>query len=263
MIQSLWSAATGMEAQQLKVDAIANNLANVNTPGYKAARVTFADLLYLSSGEPGEGAGQEAMQVGTGVRAGGIVRDFAQGPLEETGVPWDLALEGPGFLAVRAGDGQTAYRRGGSLHVSPSGDGRLLLVDEAGNPVLGGDGQPVALSPEEAASASVDAGGKLVVRGTDGLVREAGRLAVYVFPNPGGLSATGNGLFRPTAASGEAREARPEDGVAVRQGMLEGSNVQVVGEMVSLIVAQRGYELAAKAIQSSDQMLEIANNLRR
>ncbi len=259
MIQSLWSAASGMEAQQLKVDAIAANLANAGTPGYKASRVTFQDLLYLDAGSGKEGG----PQVGTGVKVADVRRDFAQGALEATGVPWDLALEGPGFLAVKLADGQPAYRRGGSMHLSPVGNDRLLLVDEQGNPLLDEGGRPVELTAADAAAVTVDPSGALAVPGSDGQPRPVARLGVHVFANAEGLSALGNGLYRPTPVSGEARAARAEDGVAVRQGMLESSNVQVVQEMVGLIVAQRAYELAARAIQSSDQMMEIANNLRR
>lgn len=259
MIQSLWSAASGMEAQQLKVDAIAANLANASTPGYKAGRVTFQDLLYLNTGSEQEGG----PQVGTGVKVATVRRDFGQGALEATGVPWDLALEGPGFLAVKLKDGQTAYRRGGSMHLSPVGGDKLLLVDEEGNPVLDEGGRPVELAAADAPSVTVEPSGALVVPGADGQPRSLARLGVHVFANPEGLAAMGNGLYRATSASGEARAAKAEDGVAVRQGMLEGSNVQVVQEMVGLIVAQRAYELAARAIQSSDQMMEIANNLRR
>ncbi len=259
MIQSLWSAASGMEAQQLKVDAIASNLANASTPGYKASRVTFQDLLYLGAGaEEGEGP-----QVGTGVRVATVRRDFGQGALEATGAPWDLALEGPGFLAVKLADGQPAYRRGGSMHFSPVGNDRLLLADEAGNPVLDDRGQPVEMAAADAAAVTVDPTGALVAPGSDGQPRQVAKLGVHVFANAEGLAALGNGLYRATPASGEARAAKAEDGVSVRQGMLEGSNVQVVQEMVGLIVAQRAYELAARAVQSSDQMMEIANNLRR
>lgn len=274
MIQSLWSAAAGMQAQQLKVDTIANNLANVNTTGFKASRVVFQDLAYVDLPTPGGAAAGSAagpagsattapavpLQVGTGVGPAAIVRDFSPGMLEATGEPFDLAVDGPGFFRVRLADGQEGYTRNGHFTV----DANRLLVDAAGNPLLTIGGQTITL-PQGWEQVTVQPDGQVVARMPGGALSTVGQVGLAVFTNPAGLEAAGDGIYRATDASGQAQAVAPGSAGAglVRQGFLEGSNVQVVNEMVNLIVAQRAYELNARAIQSADQMLEIANGLRR
>lgn len=259
-----------MQAQQLKVDTVANNLANVNTTGFKASRVAFKDLAYLdlpkggpaAQGAAAAGATPPApvVQVGTGVGPGTILRDFSPGQLEATGQPFDLALDGPGFFQVKLPDGTTAYTRSGHFTV----DSNRLLVDPAGNPVLTVGGQTITL-PQDWSQVAVEPNGNVTVIAANGTRSTVAQIGLATFPNPAGLEAMGNGFYRGTGASGAAQSVAPgTSGTgAVRQGFLEGSNVQVVNEMVNLIVAQRAYELSAKAVQSADQMLEIANNLRR
>lgn len=274
MIQSLWSAASGMQAQQLKVDTISNNLANLNTTGYKAARVTFQDLAYirLSSGAQataapqGTGASQvgRAVQVGTGVGPGSLVRDFAPGAMEATEQPFDLAINGPGFFQVKLASGEKAYTRDGHFFLSPTSSTQGLLVDAAGNPLLTKSGQTIQLRTDFQ-SVNIDRQGNITLVMPDGTTSSGGQIGLASFPNPAGLEGIGQNLFRETAASGKVKLDSPgASGLGqVYQGFSEGSNVQVVNEIVNLIVAQRAYELSSKAVQSSDQMLEIANNLRR
>ncbi len=271
VIQSLWSAAGAMQAQQLKVDTIANNLANVNTVGFKASRVAFQDLLYFTPAAPGQAwratagtAGAGRVEVGTGVVPVATVRDMTQGALESTEREWDLAVDGGGFFQVRLGDGTTGYTRDGSFRVSAGGDGELSVVDAAGNPLLDASGQPLRI-PSAAVRCEVDGAGNVTAILADGNTQQVGQIGLAVFPNPAGLEGRGGNVFVATAASGQAAVVTPGKGGAgeLRQGYLERSNVEVVTEMVSLIVAQRAYELSSKAVQSSDQMLEIANNLRR
>lgn len=268
MIQSLWSAAGAMQAQQLKVDTIANNLANVNTTGFKASRVAFQDLLYVSPAAPGQAwrsvSGAGRVEVGTGVMTSATVRDMSQGSLEGTEREWDLAIDGAGFFKVRLRDGTVGYKRDGGFRVSQDASGELLVVDGAGNPLLDASGQPLRL-PSGAVRCEVDAAGNVTAVMADGSAQAAGQIGLALFPNPAGLEARGGNILAAGDASGQAVDARPgEQGAGViRQGYLERSNVEVVSEMVSLIVAQRAYELSSKAVQSADQMLEIANNLRR
>lgn len=274
MIQSLWSAASGLQAQQLKVDTIANNLANVNTTGFKASRVVFQDLAYLTysaRGSQGTGTGNATtangaaaagplVQVGAGVGPGTLLRDLTPGQLEATEQPFDLAIDGPGFFRVKLADGSFAYTRNGHFGVNRD----RLLVDAAGNPVLTVGGQTITL-PQDWTMVSIEPNGNVVALLANGTSSSVGQIGVAGFTNPAGLEAMGGGLYRSTAASGDARVVAPgASGTGqLRQGFLEGSNVQVVAEMVNLIVAQRAYELSAKAVQGADQMLEIANNLRR
>lgn len=275
MIQSLWSAASGMQAQQLKVDTISNNLANLNTASFKAARVTFQDLAYtkvsgtVTTGAPqgvGTGGSQvgRLVQVGTGVGPGSVVRDFSPGALEATGQPFDLAIDGPGFFQVKLSSGETAYTRDGHFSLSPTGSNQGMLVDAAGNPVLDRNGQTIQLRTDYQ-SAGIDRQGNITLVMADGTTQSGGQIGLASFPNPAGLEGIGRDLYRSTGASGQATVGAPGGtGLGqVQQGSIEGSNVQVVAEIVNLIVAQRAYELSSKAVQSSDQMLEIANNLRR
>lgn len=260
-----------MQAQQLKVDTIANNLANASTRGFKSSRVEFQDMLYISpvpagaAGDAGDeqGAVPNVLQVGTGVSPGAIARDFSQGSVEDTGRELDLAIDGDGFFQVKLADGSTAYTRNGSFSLSKDSGGRFVLADSAGNPVLGKNGQPLTL-PQNWETIEIGSTGTVTARLSGGTVSSVGEIGIAYFPTPVGLEGIGGNLFRESAASGKAVQGKPGTDVGlIRQGALEGSNVQVIAEMVNLIVAQRAYEISARAIQGSDQMMEIANNLRR
>ncbi len=251
MLRSLWSAAAGMYAQQLRVDTIANNLANINTPGYKRVRTEFQDLLYQQLA--GDAAGV-TVEVGNGVRLSATNRIFIQGNLLETGNPLDLALEGDGFFVVNLPQGGRAFTRDGSFKLSS--DGRLV-TSEGYEVVMDGSGR----MPEGTVEISVAADGTVsaLVGGSD-QPREVGTLRLATFPNPAGLAAIGHNLYRETRASGEARYGAS---ARVVQGYLEAANVELVGEMVALIMAQRAYELNSRSVKAADEMLALANNLRR
>jgi flagellar basal-body rod protein FlgG len=262
MIRALFTAATGMTAQQLNIDTVANNLANVNTTGFKRSRVDFQDLLYQTSRMPGSPTAQGAdaptgTQVGGGVRPASTQRIFTQGDFQRTDNPLDLVIEGDGFFQVLRGDGTTAYTRAGSFR--KDANGRVVNPD-------GFALQPEITIPEQATDISV---------GTDGIVsvtlagnntpQQVGTIELARFVNPAGLNSIGRNLYLPTAASGNALTGAPgsQGFGTLSQGYVEMSNVKVVEEMVNLIIGQRAYEAGSKAVQSADEMLQQANNLRR
>ncbi len=260
MLRSLFTAATGMTAQQLNVDVIANNLANVNTTGFKRSRADFEDLLYQTLRQPGatQAAGElipTGVQVGMGVRPVAVSKYHSQGNYQNTENPLDLAIEGRGFFKVLKGS-EEVYTRGGSFKLTKEG----TIVDSSGNQL-----QPAFTVPEGTTSLVVDASGRITALGADGTELGSGQIQIYKFPNPGGLYAIGKNLFRVTPASGEATAGTPgtDEYGTIAQGFLEMSNVNVVDEMVNLIIAQRAYEANSKAIQTSDQMLQLANNVKR
>ncbi len=258
MIRALWTAASGMEAQQLSVDTIANNLANVNTTGYRRAKVAFQDLFYETL-RAGGLSPVGPVQVGHGVIAAVGQRSFQQGAIEPTGNPLDLAIEGQGFFVVSSGE-TTAYTRDGNFRLNAEGiivtSGGYQLQDEGGGELQ---------IPDNATDISIGPDGTITAREADGTIQTVGQIQLVRFVNPGGLEAIGNNLFRETEASGQVEEGTPasEGFGTICQEFLERSNVSVVEEMVSLIVAQRAYELNSKAVQSADEMLGLANNLRR
>jgi flagellar basal-body rod protein FlgG len=261
MLRSLYTAATGMDAQQLSMDVIANNLANASTTGYKAQRPEFEDLLsdtVRGAGTPDArgGANPAPMQIGLGVRAGSTTRTFAQGTLTVTSNPTDLAINGTGFFRVELASGDVAYTRAGNFTLDSNG----RLVTQHGEVV-----DPGITVPASTTSLTVGADGTVsaVEQGKTEPV-QLGQLNLYTFTNPGGLSDIGNNEFQPTSGSGEAQEGKAgENGVGtIAQGQLEGSNVQAVTEMVNMISAQRAYELNSKVIQSADQMLQKLTSLR-
>jgi flagellar basal-body rod protein FlgG len=263
MFDALAIGATGLVAQQASVDAIANNLANVQTTGYKKTRMVFSDLVapaQLAAQRVGGGlaAPLAALQgAGTGVAVPTPVRLFDGGDVKKTDSPWDVAIQGDGFIELAMPDGTRAYTRGGTLKVNA--DGQLATAD--GIPL-----KPGILVPDNAEAIIISATGRVQVRmpGQSTLV-EAGQLEMVRFANPSGLLAQSGNLYRATDASGEAIGGKPgEDGVGTLvQGALEGSNVKLVDEMVNLMVAQRAYEASAKVVQASDEMLGIVNGLRR
>ncbi len=265
MLRSLYTAASGMTAQQFNIDTISHNLANVNTTGFKKVRPEFQDLLYLTINRPvaperGAGGSPVGLSLGLGVRAAGSQAIFEQGNLQPTSNPLDLALSGPGFFVVKDPNEQLLYTRDGSFKLDAKGN----LVTTDGYYVQG-DGGNITIPPT-ATEISVARDGTIsYLAPGETKPGSAGKLRIVQFANPAGLDRLGRNLYRATAASGEAQAVDKTTGrsVTVEQGFLESSNVQVVEEMVNLITAQRAYELNSKAIQASDEMLSIANNLRR
>lgn len=262
MLRALRTASLGMTTQQAGVDNIANNLANANTTGYKRSTVVFQDLLYQNvqaagQGEAGGGAQPASLQLGHGAAAIATVRNFTQGGLTETGNPLDLAINGEGFLQINRPDGTIAYTRDGTF--SLSGDG--AVVSQTGLPL-----EPDISIPTEAVEIHVSQDGVVSVRlQGEPEMSEVGQLELARFPNPGGLIPLGGNLFEQSEASGEPTIGSPgQEGIGlVRQGFLETSNVDVVKEMVDLIAAQRAYEINSKMVNTSEDMLQIANNLKR
>jgi len=260
MIRGLYTAATGMLAQQLNLDVIANNLANVNTTGFKRSRAEFQDLLYQTlraAGTETEGGQQipTGIQIGMGVKPIAVDKMFSQGDYAETSRPLDLAIEGEGFFRVLR-NGTEVYTRAGSFKLNSNG----TIVDAEGNPL-----QPEFTVPADTVQLSVDTGGNVTALDTNGGELATTRLTLVRFQNPGGLLALGKNLYQATNASGSAIEGSPgEEGFGtIAQGFLEMSNVQVVTEMVNMIVAQRAYEVNSKAIQVADEMLGMAANVKR
>jgi flagellar basal-body rod protein FlgG len=262
MDASLRTSASGMMAQQTMIDVIANNLANVNTTGFKRSRVSFQDVFYelLQGPRPSgdlSGGTLGPLQVGRGVRVAAVNRIHAQGPMENTDRPLDMAIEGDGFFQVRRPDLTVAYTRDGSFSLSENG----ALVTEDGNEVL-----PGILVPQDATGISVSPSGVVsaTVQGATDPV-ELGRIELARFINPSGLLAIGQNQYLETPASGEPMIGNPdEQGFGrIQQGSLETSNVEIVQEMTDMIAAQRAYEINARAIQSADQLMQITGDLLR
>jgi flagellar basal-body rod protein FlgG len=259
MIDSLYIGATGLNAQQLNVDTVANNLANVNTTGYKRARVDFEDVMYRevrrANGVPGSESNAHLM--GSGVGVAGVHKLFAVGELKKSDNDFDVAIRGDGFLEVVLPDGNYAYTRTGRLTVNKDG----FLASAEGHAL-----RPSIAVPADAKSITISSDG--IVSATFGDSRaaeELGQIELANFSNTGGLTPAGENLYRSSEASGEPTYGKPgEEGRgALAQGYLETSNVKLVDEMVNLMVAQRAYEVSAKVIQASDEMMSMSNNLRR
>ena len=254
MNRSLWIAKSGMEGQQFKLDTIANNLANVATNGYKRGGVVFEDLMYDSLRQVGAASSDQTqlptgLQVGLGARVSASTRNFSQGNLQQTGNNLDLAIKGQGFFQVQMPDGTTAYTRDGSFQLDPAGQ-----IVTANGQVL----QPGITVPATAQTVTVAADGTVnVTVPGQATPQSVGKLELASFVNPGGLEPRGQNLYVETAASGTPGTGAPgADGRgALMQGYVEGSNVNVVEELVAMIATQRAYELNSKAIQTTDQML--------
>jgi flagellar basal-body rod protein FlgG len=261
MMRALWSAASGMIAQQLNVDTIANNLANVNTAGFKKTRVDFQDLLYQTLRVPGAPAAEgveipTGLQVGLGVRPAATAKIFTQGTFQNTGNPLDLVIEGEGFFQVLLPDGTKAYTRAGAFKLDSEGN----LVTSDGYPL-----EPSIVIPSDAIDISVGADGSVAVTvAGQAEPQTVGRLELARFPNPAGLAALGHSLFAATAASGKPITGTPGlNGFGtISQGLIELANVVVVEEMVNMITAQRAYEANAQAIKIADEILHLANTAR-
>ena len=271
MVRSLWSAATGMNAQQTNVDTIANNLSNVNTNGYKTQVNEFKSLLYQNIQTRTTSANGEqkpsSAQVGLGVRNASISSVFSQGSLIASESDTAFALDGKGFFAIKGEDGNTYYTRNGNFKFTLGPNGNMLATSE-GLPVLDSTGKAIELDEKYIISQiSVSADGELCYPDEKNNPQPIGILVgVFQFNNPNGLEKLSDSRYQQTAASGqpinEATNANVQK-TSVIQGYLEGSNVQVADEMVNLIVAQRAYEMNSKAITTTDEMMQTANNLKR
>ena len=262
MIRAIWTAASGMQAQQLSIDVIANNLANVNTAGFKRSRVDFQDLLYQTlrpAGAAGSGGSQipTGMQLGHGVRPSAIQRLFLQGDYQQTQNELDVAIEGSGFFQVSRSDGQVAYTRAGAFKLDQ--EGRIVTSE-------GFRLDPELTIPAGATKVSLAADGTVsVLQPGKTTPDEVGSISLVRFVNPAGLESIGKNLYLQTGASGDPTQGKPGDEGfgTLAQGFIEMSNVSVVEEMVNMIAGQRAYEINSKAIQTADEMLQMANNIRR
>lgn len=259
MLDSLYIGASGMHAQQLNIDVVANNLANVNTAAYKKNRVDFQDLLYRQIARANGLLGSEdnAYRVGVGTAVAGTEKVFTSGDIKKTDGALDFAIRGSGFFEVTLPDGNRGYTRSGTLEINRDGylvtsDGYLL--------------HPAVQIPSDTTQVSVDANGRVLatIPGETKPV-EVGQLELANFVNPAGLTPMGNNMYIPSQKSGEALLGLPtENGLgSISQGFLESSNVKLIEEMINLVIAQRAYEINAKVVQASDELLGISNNLRR
>lgn len=272
MMRSLWTGASGMKAQQTSVDTIANNLANVNTTGFKSQSTQFKSLLYQTLQERSTTANGNPKptnaQVGLGARVASINTSYTQGAQLASANNMACCINGSGFFAVSGEDGATYYTRNGDFNWSLNNAGGLILANAQGNPVLDRNGQRIEL-PEGAGSAGVSVGttGEVAYRLPDGTAVSTGQfIGLFQFSNPVGLEKQANNLLAESAASGPAMREDINPGLkpsSIAQGFLEGSNVNVADEMVNLIVAQRAYEMNSKVITTTDSMMDTANNLKR
>jgi flagellar basal-body rod protein FlgG len=261
MIRALFTSATGLNAQATVIDNTANNLANVNTNGFKKGQADFQDLIYVNERTPGAEAAQgqqvpTGLQIGSGVRVAGITKVFTQGGLVNTQNPMDIAIEGQGFLQVLMPNGDTRYTRDGALRLNPQGN----LVTSDGFLVT-----PQVTIPQDAVNVSVGADGTVSVTNAQGASSNAGQLTLVRFSNPAGLSAEGRNLFTESTSSGPPLTATPGvNGIGlIRQGFLERSNVDAVTELIGLILAQRAYEFNTRSVRTADNMLQATTELIR
>ncbi|MBU0960437.1 MAG: flagellar basal-body rod protein FlgG [Proteobacteria bacterium] len=260
MIRSLWTGTTGMNGQQLNLDVIANNLANVSTTGFKKSRADFQDLMYQIMKVPGSQTSADTespsgIQVGLGVRPAAVQKLFTQGDLIQTGNELDVAIEGAGFFQVELPTGVTAYTRAGAL--KRDGDGRVTNSD--GYPIT-----PGITIPDGSRQITISETGIIsAIIGDDTESTEIGTFETVTFTNNGGLVAVGKNLFRESNSSGTAQAGTPGgDGYGLLlQSFLEGSNVNIVEELTAMITTQRAYEINSKTIQTSDEMMQTTNNL--
>ncbi|NLY17730.1 MAG: flagellar basal-body rod protein FlgG [Clostridiaceae bacterium] len=266
MMRALWTASSGMKAMQFNVDTISNNLANVNTNAFKKEKAEFEDLLYvtLERAYMMENQGRPVnLQVGHGVVARSISRDFTGGSLQQTENQLDFAIVGSGFFSIRYSDQNIYYTRDGSFKLSVTDDGNMLTTSR-GYPVLDQNGEPIYFNyPLD--QMIVSEHGEISYRDEDGFSIPTGQtIGIFKFNNPQGLESIGGNLYAENSASGFAvfDDELGEPSI-IRQGYLEASNVQVVEEIVNLIIAQRAYELNSKAITTADEMMGMANNLKR
>jgi flagellar basal-body rod protein FlgG len=261
MIRALFSAGSGLNAQQISIENIANNLANANTTGFKARRTHFADLLYQNFVQPGTSAGSSTivpsgLQLGLGTRPTGNSVDLSQGSFQMTNNPLDLVIQGKGFFQIRRPDGTIAYTRDGSFQMNATGG----IVDANGNAL-----EPAITIPAQAQAVTIAQDGTVSYSLSAQTASQiAGQIQLANFPNPGGLNSIGNNLFLPTDASGEAATDVPggQSGLGtLQQGYVEASNVSVVEEFINMITSQRAYEADTKVVKAADEMYQAVNNL--
>lgn len=260
MIKALTTAATGLEAQQAKIENIANDLANVNTDGYKRSNTEFQELMYETIKEPGGalGAGSQSpvgIQVGRGVKVGASHKIFEQGPAKVTNSPFDLMIGGPGFFQVQTPQGEAAFTRTGSFHVDAQG---ILQLSNGAKLI------PQITIPRNALNVSISRSGEVraLLAGNEEAI--LGQIQLVSFPNEQGLMATGEGLYKASLASGQPVPGVPNEGGLghIEQGALEGSNVNVANSMVDMISTQRAYEMGTKVMNAADKMMEATINIK-
>lgn len=263
MFRALYTAASGMIAQQLNLDNIANNLANSSTSGFRQRRLQFNDLLYQNVVMPGAAATQQTtvaagLQIGLGTRATASEIIQQQGELDSTGNPLDLTIKGPGFFQVTLPSGETAYTRSGAFHMDAQGN----LVTADGNAL-----QPAITIPPDASSITIGEDGTVsVTKPGQSAAQQVGTIQLAMFANPGGLNSVGKNLFLSTTASGDAIVGTPggSEGLgALEQGYLENSNVSVVEEFIQMIMAQRSYESNSRVVRAADEMLQQLSTMTR
>ncbi|MCC5464212.1 flagellar basal-body rod protein FlgG [Pelosinus baikalensis] len=262
MMRSLWTAASGMVAQQANIDVVSNNLANVNTTGFKKSRSDFEDLMYQTIRQSGTATGADTqlptgIQLGSGVRQVATQKIYTQGPTQSTGNDLDMTIEGDGFFQITMSDGTINYTRDGAFKRDEQG----RIVNSEGYPL-----EPAITIPEGSSNIAISSDGRVSAKlAGQTASQELGQIQLVKFVNPAGLDSAGHNLLKETAASGTPVASDPGvDGTGtIMQKYLEMSNVQVVEEMVNMIVAQRAYEINSKAITTSDTMLEQAANLKR
>jgi len=263
MLRALYTAASGMIAQQMNLDNIANNLANSSTSGFRRRRVQFDDLLYQSLIMPGAASTQQTtiaagLQIGLGTRSAASEIVQLQGDFAATGNPLDLTIQGQGFFQVTLPTGETAYTRSGAFHLDAQGN----VVTADGNPI-----EPAITIPSGATSITIGSDGTVTVtQPGQTAAAQVGVIQLALFPNPGGLNSIGSNLFLATTGSGDPVVGAPggSEGLgSIQQGYLEQSNVDVVGEFVNMIVAQRSYEANSRVVQAADEMFQTINNLGR
>lgn len=261
MIRALYTAASGMNAQQMNLDTVANNLANASTTGFQERRMQFTDLLYENQVMPGSASSSQTtvssgLQVGLGVRPASAEIIQTQGELQTTGNPLDVAIQGAGFFQIELPTGEIGYTRAGSFHLDAQGN----IVTPDGNPL-----QPTITIPPNATNISIGSDGTVTVT-IPGQVQAstAGTIQIATFANPGGLNSVGNNIYLPTTASGDAivGQAGGSDGLGtLQQNSLEQSNVSVVEQFVQMIVAQRSYEANSRVVKAADEMMQQLNQL--
>lgn len=260
MIKALSSAATGLEAQQANIERISNDLANVNTDGYKRSRNEFQDLMYQTVKEAGGSLGASSqtpvgIQTGMGVKVGAAHKIFEQGPTKMTYHPYDIMIEGKGFFPIAMPNGEVAYTRTGAFHLD--NQGRLMLAS-------GGSLIPQIAVPSNALSVTITNSGEVKVQLPNQGESVIGQITLVTFQNEQGLTAMGNGMYRPNLATGQPQQSVPgENGVGLlQQGALEGSNVNVANSMVEMISTQRAYEMGTKVMGVADQMWSSTVNIK-
>ncbi len=261
MFRALYTAATGMQAQQTNLDTIANNLSNSSTAGFQSRRMQFQDLIYQNVVMPGAAASQQTtvatgLQIGLGTRSAASEILQLQGDLSQTGNPLDLAVEGQGLFQVLLPTGQTAYTRSGEFHQDSAGN----MVTADGNAL-----QPAIAIPAGATSITIASDGTVsVTLAGQTAAQQVGSIQLALFPNPGGLNSVGQNLYLQTTASGDPVVGTPGSNAGlgqIEQGYLEQSNVSVVDEFINMIVAQRSYEASSRVVQAADEMFQLVNNL--